>query len=151
MDHAQNHLVTTIKSRHSRSGQSRIDRTERQTPAAIQCLSCLKHAPEGLNICLCGVWLRPNQSTMDRIKATFAALKIRYYRTLVVVARGMKHGHKQWQMNYLKAFCKKRSNETSRRHLCTEPMAERRDLPNFSVGDRVYGDVCQVPRLHLHD
>ena len=47
----------------------------RQTSATIQCPSCLKHVPEGLNMCQCGVWLRPNQSTMDRIRTAFAVLK----------------------------------------------------------------------------
>ena len=40
----------------------------RQTSATFQCLSCLKHVPEGWNMCPCGVWLRPNLDTMDRIK-----------------------------------------------------------------------------------
>ena len=47
----------------------------RQTSATIQCPSCLKHVPEGLNMCQCGVWLRPNQSTMDRIRTAFAAFE----------------------------------------------------------------------------
>ena len=34
----------------------------RQTSAIFQSPPCLKHVPEGLNMCLCGVWLRPNQS-----------------------------------------------------------------------------------------
>ena len=56
----------------------------RQTAAIIRGPSYLKHAPEGLNMCLCGVWLRSNQSTMDRIRATFATP---YYRTAVTVTR----------------------------------------------------------------
>ena len=47
----------------------------RQTPATIQSSSCLKHVPKGMNMCQCGVWVRPNQSTMDRIRAALAALK----------------------------------------------------------------------------
>ena len=39
----------------------------RQTSATLQCPSCLKHVPEGLNMCLCGVLLRPYQNKMDRI------------------------------------------------------------------------------------
>ena len=38
----------------------------RQTLATIQCLSCL--------MCLFGVWLRPNQDTMDRIRAAFCCV-----------------------------------------------------------------------------
>ena len=39
----------------------------RQTSATTQGLSCLKHVLEGMNMCQCGVWVRPNQSTLDRI------------------------------------------------------------------------------------
>ena len=46
-----------------------------ETSATMQCLSCLEHVPEGLNMRQCVVWLRPNQSTMVRIRAVFAALK----------------------------------------------------------------------------
>ena len=46
-----------------------------QTSAKVQCLACLKkHVSEGLNMCQCGVCLRPNQITIDRIWATFAVL-----------------------------------------------------------------------------
>ena len=45
----------------------------RQTSATTQGPSYLKHVPEGLNVCQCGVWLRPSQSTMERIKIAFAA------------------------------------------------------------------------------
>ena len=67
----------------------------RQTSASIQCHSCLKHVPEGLNMCLGGVWLRPNQRTMNRIKARFEALIAPFYRA-TLQSRGRKHGHNQW-------------------------------------------------------
>ena len=38
-----------------------------ETSATIQCLSCLKHVPEGSNMCLRGVWLRPNQDTKNTV------------------------------------------------------------------------------------
>ena len=47
----------------------------RQTSATIQCPSCPKHVPEGLNMFQCGVWLRPNQRTMDRIRSAFCILE----------------------------------------------------------------------------
>ena len=62
----------------------------KQTSATIQCLSCLKHPPEGLNMCQCGVWLRSNQRTMERIRAAFAALKTPYFRTTPILSRGRK-------------------------------------------------------------
>ena len=73
----------------------------RQTSATLQCLSCLKHVPQGLNMCQCGVWLRPNQCTMDRIRTAFAALKTPYYRAPVFISRGKKSGHNPWQQNHL--------------------------------------------------
>ena len=73
----------------------------RQTSATIQCPSCLKHVPEGLNMCQCGVWLRPNQSTMDGIRTAFAALKTLFYRTKDVISRGMKSGHNLWQKDHM--------------------------------------------------
>ena len=76
----------------------------RQTSATIQYPSCLKHAPEGLNMCLCGVWLRPNHSTLDRIRATFTALKTPYFRTTGDLSRGRKSGHNQRQMDHQKAM-----------------------------------------------
>ena len=64
--------------------------------------------PEGLNMCECGVWLRPNQSTMDRIRTAFAALKTPYCRASVVISRGKKSGHNPWQMDHQKAIDAKR-------------------------------------------
>ena len=81
----------------------------RQTSATILFPSCLKHEPEGLNMCLCGVWLRPNQDTMNRIKAKFEALIPPYYRaTLQSREKKKKHGHNQWQKDHAKAVDAKR-------------------------------------------
>ena len=52
---------------------------------------------EGLNMCPCGVWLRPNQSTMDRIRAAMAVLRTPHHCTTVILSRGRKRGHNQWQ------------------------------------------------------
>ena len=110
----------------------------RQTSETIQCLSCLKQVPEGLNMCLCGVWPRPNQSTIDRIRAALAALKTPFYSTTVILSRGKNSGHNQWQMDHQKSHgCMKRSNETTRMHLKTRSMAERRNIPSFSIGARL--------------
>ena len=110
----------------------------RQTSETIQCLSCLKQVPEGLNMCLCGVWPRPNQSTIDRIRAALAALKTPYNSTTVILSRGKNSGHNQWQMDHQKNHgCMKRGNETTRMHLKTRPMAERRNIPSFSIGARL--------------
>ena len=91
----------------------------RQTSATLQCPSCLKHVPEGLNMCRCGVWLRPNQSTMERTKQAFAALKTPHYRASVIISRGKKSDHNPWQMDHQKAMdakgvVQKRGKYTSR-------------------------------------
>ena len=89
-------------------------------------------------MCLPGVWLRPNQDTMDRIRATSAALKSPYYRTAVTLSRGRKDGHNQWQMNCVKdvGAQKKEEQRNAATTLDTEQMAERRNFPSFSGGDR---------------
>ena len=71
----------------------------RQTSATLQCRSCLKHVPEGLHMCRCGVWLRPNQSTLDRIRKALAALKTPYCRASVVIPRRKKSGHNPLQQD----------------------------------------------------
>ena len=76
----------------------------KQTLATIQCLSCLKHVPEGLNMSQCGVWLRPNQSTTERIKIAFAASKTPYFRTAEISSRGKKSGRNPWQTDHAKAM-----------------------------------------------
>ena len=65
-------------------------------------------------MCLCGVWLRPNQSTMDRSSAAFASLKTPCYRTTIILSRGRKSGHNQWQMDHQKAMDARRG--ATKRH-----------------------------------
>ena len=80
----------------------------RQTSATIQCPSCLKHVPEGLGTCQCGVWLRPNQSTMDQVRTTFAALTSPHCRSSVIISREKQSGHNPWQQDHQKAMDAKR-------------------------------------------
>ena len=109
----------------------------RQTSTTIQCSSCLKHVPKGLNMCL-GVWHRPILSTMDRIRAPFATLKTLYHSATVILSRGRRGGHNQWQMDHQKSHdCRWRDNKKTRIHLHAGPMAERRDIPSFSIGARL--------------
>ena len=89
----------------------------RQISATIQCPSCLKHVPEGLNMCLCDVWLRPKQGTTNRIKVRFEVWITSYYRA-TLQSRGRKHGHNHWRQNNAEAVdskqeAKKRNNHTS--------------------------------------
>ena len=89
----------------------------KQTSATIQCLSCLKHVPKGLNMCPCGVWLRPNHSTMDRIRAAFAALKTLHYRSIVILSRGMKERTQPMADGSSQSHgCRKSSTETRQIH-----------------------------------
>ena len=114
MDHAQNPFVTiwwkkgnmifSEESSRAIYEMGNLELTElRQTSATIQCPSCLKHVPEGLNMCPCSVWLRTNQSTMDLIRATFASLKTPYCRTANNSVKREKCGHNQGQMDHAKA------------------------------------------------
>ena len=89
----------------------------RQTSATIQCPSCLKHAPEGLNMCQCGFWLRPNQSTMERIRAAFAALKTPFFRTTAILSRGRKSELHPWQTDHAKAMDARRGAPKNSRKL----------------------------------
>ena len=53
--------------------------------------SCLKHLTEGVTFCGCGVCLRPDEDTINRIKARFQALTVPYHLARVNRARGKKH------------------------------------------------------------
>ena len=73
-------LQWKIKSRFLRDGQHGVDRTA--TNLGDYSVSfCLKQVPERLNMCPCGVWLRPNLSTTVRIRAGLAAAKRQKERT----------------------------------------------------------------------
>ena len=50
-----------------------------QTSRTVQCHSCLKHIPEGLTFCSCGVCFRLDEETIQRIKARFNALIVPYF------------------------------------------------------------------------
>ena len=52
-------------------------------------------------MCQCGVRLRPNQSTMDRIRTALAALKTT---STVILSRGRNSGHNQKQVDNQKAM-----------------------------------------------
>ena len=85
--------------------------------------------PEGLNVCQCSVWFRPNQSAMDRIRTAFAALKTPYFRTTEISARGKKSGHNPWQTDHAKAMDVRRGATKKRPQIyfCAGPMAERQN------------------------
>ena len=110
----------------------------RQTSATIQCPSCLKHVPDGLNVCPCGVCLRPNRDTMNRIKVRFEPFDNAFSSCNFSFTR-----KKARTQSLAKRPCESNghhegSKETWRPSLDTEQMAERRDIQNFSVGGRVY-------------
>ena len=85
----------------------------------------LKHEPEGLKMCLCGVWSRPNQDTVNSIKARFEALITSYYRTAVTLSRGKKARTQSMAKRPCKNRRRKtRSKNTRQPHLLSEPMAE---------------------------
>ena len=59
-------------------------------------------------MCQCGVWLRPNQSMMERIRAALSALKTPYFRATATLSRGRKSGHNPWQTDHAKAMAARR-------------------------------------------
>ena len=71
---------------------------QRHISVTTQFHSCLKHVPEGLKFCGCGVCLRQDEDTMARIKARFKALISPYYVPPPNSSRGkdteMLHGNK---------------------------------------------------------
>ena len=99
----------------------------RQTSATMQCLSCLKRVPKGFNMCQCGVWLRPNQNTMDRLRTAIAALK-----KLISCLRNHFKRKEKWSQPMAVWIIKKshgskkRSTETLQIPFYIGPMAERR-------------------------
>ena len=58
--------------------------------------------------------VRRNQSTMDRTREAFAALKTPYYRTTVIPSRGRRSGHNPWKMDHQKAMDARRG--ATKRH-----------------------------------
>ena len=110
----------------------------RQTSATIQCPCCLKHVAEGLNMCQCGVWLRPNQSTLERIRAAFAAFE----KSLLPCLSNHLKRKEKWSQPMADGSskshgCKKRSAETRQIDLYTGSMEERRRKPRVSIGTRL--------------
>ena len=54
----------------------------------VQCQSCLKHVPEGLVLCSCGMCLRPSEEQTQRIKTQFKVLIVLCYHARVNYSRG---------------------------------------------------------------
>ena len=68
-----------------------------------QCQSCLKHVPEGLIFCSCGICLRPDEEQIQWIKAPVEAIIVPYYLARVNYSRGNRHGEAQWQKDHSEA------------------------------------------------
>ena len=75
----------------------------------------MKHIPEALTFCSCGICLRPDEETIQRIKARFQALIVPYCFARVSRSRGKTHGETQWQQDHLESNGRpKRSMETAK-------------------------------------
>ena len=75
-----------------------------QISKSVQCQIRLKHIPEGLIFCACGICLRLDEKQMQRINARFQALIVPYYFARVNYSRGKRHGEAQWQRDHWKAM-----------------------------------------------
>ena len=69
----------------------------KQTSETTYCPSCLTYVCEGTTMSQCLKLLRPNKSTMDRIREAFEVLKAPYYRTAPILSRGKKCVLNPWQ------------------------------------------------------
>ena len=78
-----------------------------QISMTVQCHFCLRHVPQGLKFCGCGVSLRLDEGTINRITARCQALVSPYY-VARMGSRGKKHGEAQWQQDHYKAMDAKR-------------------------------------------
>ena len=87
-----------------------------QISVTIQCHSCLKHVPEGFKLCGCGVCLRPDEDTTNRIKARFQALMVPCCLARVSRSRARKHGDQQWQEDHWKAIDAKKGAREHNAH-----------------------------------
>ena len=70
----------------------------------VQCHSCLKHIPEGLIFCSCGISLRFDEERIQKIKDRFQAMIVPYCLARVDYSRGKRHGEAQWQRDQWKAM-----------------------------------------------
>ena len=125
----------------------------KQTSATFQCSSCLKHVLEGVNMCKFGVCLRPKQSTLDRIREAFAALK----NSLFPNQRCHFKRNEKWSQSMAKRSsqslgCKKRSTETRQVHLFSGPMKKyeacRASLVAIGWTERMSSTWMTSPRLN---
>ena len=97
----------------------------RQTSATIQCPSCLKHVPEGLNMVNAASGFDPIKVRWAESEKHLQRQKAPYNLASKIISRGKQSGHNPWQQDLKKSHgCKTRSIETRQIHLYTGPMAE---------------------------
>ena len=100
-DLAKDKMIFSDESSRAVFEMGNVERIElKQTSETIQCLSCLKFVFEGSTVCKCGKLLRPNKSTMDRIREAFEALKAPYCLSVPTISRGKKCGPDPWQQDH---------------------------------------------------
>ena len=74
-----------------------------QISRTVQGQSRLKHIPEGLIFCSCGLCLQPDEERIQKFKARFEAMIVPYYLARMNYSRGKRHGEAQWQKDHWKA------------------------------------------------
>ena len=98
-----------------------------QISSTVQCHSCLKHMPEGLKSCECGVCLWPDEDTINRMKASFQALIAPYELARVNRSRGERHGDQPWQEDQRNRYENTITMKSSDPNLQSGPMCPRED------------------------
>ena len=66
-----------------------------ETFRTVQCQACLKHEPEGLIYCSCGMCFRPSPEQKQRIKTQFEVVTVHHCPVRVNYSRGAKHCENQ--------------------------------------------------------
>ena len=110
-----------------------------QISMTVQCHSCLKHVPEGLKLCGCGVRLRPDEETINKIRARFQALIVPYYLTQVKRSRGKKHGEAHWQQDHHTAMDAKGGAWKNNKH--TSVLSRWKKMNNTESHSWIWGGL----------
>ena len=121
-----------------------------QISRVVQCQSCLKHIPEGLIFCSCGICLRPVEELIQRIKARFEAMIIHYYLARLNYSRGNRHGEAQCgKRDHWKAMDAQRgARRTITNPSCSDGRMTKsiENLRKFMDGQKIIADTWTTSR-----
>ena len=125
-DLSKGNMIVSEESSHAIYDMGNMELYElRQISVTIQYHSCLKHMTEGLKFCGCGVCLRPDEDTINRINARFQVLISPYDLARVNCSRGKRTRKCSMATRSLESNGRhERSTETRRLSVDPEQMAK---------------------------